>query len=198
LGVYALKAADAGALCLIGQRTPPALALAGFSGPAIGDNSIAFSCPNPNSHPIVFDVACSVVAGGKIRIAAQEGESIPKGWALDRAGKSTTNAKRALEGALLPFGGHKGIGIAMMVECLAGAVAASASSLYAPDRHVIPEDGAPGRQSAFLFMIKPDAFTLRKHFVEYVKQWTDYYLRVGVGTLDSRGNALPTLNVKRG
>jgi LDH2 family malate/lactate/ureidoglycolate dehydrogenase len=85
LGIYALKAADAGALCLIGQRTPPALALPGFSGPAIGDNPIAFSCPNPNSHPIVFDVACSVV-GGNIRIAAQEGEPIPKGWALDRAG----------------------------------------------------------------------------------------------------------------
>jgi LDH2 family malate/lactate/ureidoglycolate dehydrogenase len=151
LGIYALKAADAGALCLIGQRTPPALALPGFSGPAIGDNPIAFSCPNPNSHPIVFDVAYSVVAGGNIRIAAQEGEPIPNGWALDRAGKSTTNAKRALEGALLPFGGHKGIGIAMMVECLAGAVAASASSLYAPDRHVIPEGGAPGRQSAFFF-----------------------------------------------
>jgi LDH2 family malate/lactate/ureidoglycolate dehydrogenase len=60
LGIYALKAADAGALCLIGQRTPPALALAGFSGPAIGDNPIAFGCPNPNSQPIVFDVACSV------------------------------------------------------------------------------------------------------------------------------------------
>ena len=66
-----------------------------------------------------------------------------------------------------------------MVECLAGALAASASSLYAPDRNVILEGGAPGRQSAFLFMIKPDAFTVRKHFVEYMKQWTDYYLRVG-------------------
>jgi LDH2 family malate/lactate/ureidoglycolate dehydrogenase len=83
----------------------------------------------------------------------------------------------------------------MMVECLAGAVAASASSLYAPDRNVIPEGGAPGRQSAFLFMIKPDAFTLRKHFVEYMKQWTDYYLRVGGG--DARLPGQRTADLER-
>lgn len=178
LAIYALKAADAGAFCMIGQRTPPSLALPGFTDPAIGDNPIAFGCPCPMADPIIFDVACSVVAGGHIRMAAQEGQPIPEGWALDNDGNAATDAKRALQGALLPMGAHKGIGIAMMVECLSGAMAATASSLKI-ERNRMPDGGAPGRQAAFLWMAKPDAFSLREYFDEYMSQWTKLYLTAG-------------------
>jgi LDH2 family malate/lactate/ureidoglycolate dehydrogenase len=178
LGIYALQAADAGAFCMIGQRTPPALAMPGFIQPAIGDNPIAFGCPCPGTNSVVFDMACSIVAGGHIRMAAQAGQAISEDWAVGPNGSPTTDPKLALQGALLPVGGHKGIGIAMMVECLAGAMTASASSLSF-DRNVIPEGGAPGRQSAFLWMAKPTVFTLHEYFAEYMTQWTNSYLAAG-------------------
>lgn len=178
LGIYALMAAEVGAFCVVGQRTPPVLAMEGFSRPAIGHNPIAFGCPLPGQSPIVFDVACSVAARGHILLAAREGKPIPAGWALDEEGRPTTDAQRALSGALLPTGGHKGIGIAMMVECLAGAMAATADAL-APSRNDVKSGGAVGRQGGFVWMVKPEAFSGQAIFADYMAQWSDTYLTAG-------------------
>lgn len=180
LGIHALIAAEAGAFCMVGQRTPPLLAMEGFSGPAIGHNPIAFGCPVPGREPLVFDVACSVAARGHILLAAREGKPIPDGWAVDEAGLPTTDASRALKGALLPMGGHKGIGIAMMVECLAGALGASAASLH-PSRNVLPASGAVGRQGAFFWFVRPQAFTEADLFAQYMASWTRTYVQAGAG-----------------
>lgn len=180
LGIFALMAAEAGTFCLLGQRTPPLLALEGFTRPAIGHNPIAFGCPVPGAEPLVFDIACSVSARGHILLAAREGKAIPAGWALDEAGTPTTDSKRALKGALLPMGGHKGIGIAMMVECLAGAMAATAASLD-PAYNALPESGAVGRQSAFFWMVKPEAFGDGSLFGDYMQAWTRNYVEAGGG-----------------
>ena len=178
LGIPALLAAEAGAFCMVGQRTPPMLGMEGFARAAIGHNPIAFGCPLPGAAPIVFDVACSVAARGHILLAAREGKPIPEGWALDADGHPTTDAQRALEGSLLPTGGHKGIGIAMMVECLAGAMAATADSL-APARNAVSGAGAVGRQGGFVWLVKPDAFAGQALFAEYMAQWTGNYLAAG-------------------
>jgi LDH2 family malate/lactate/ureidoglycolate dehydrogenase len=178
LGIHALGAAEAGAFCIIGQRTPPLLALPGFRRAAIGHNPIAFGCPVPGADPIVFDVACSVAARGHILLAAREGRPIPEGWAVDESGSPTTEAKAALQGALLPMGGHKGIGIAMLVECLAGAMTATAASLEL-DKNIIREGGAVGRQGAFLWMLRPDAFADDDLFGKYMSQWMEIYLTAG-------------------
>ena len=180
LGIHALRAAEAGAFCLLGQRTPPLLALEGFRRAAIGHNPIAFGCPVPGAQPIVFDIACSVAARGHILLAAREAKPIPSGWALDEEGHPTTDAKRALKGALLPMGGHKGVGIAMMVECLAGAMAATAASLD-PARNVVPESGAVGRQGVFFWMVKPAAFSGEALFGAYMAWWTRNYLEASDG-----------------
>ncbi|KWR83774.1 Ldh family oxidoreductase [Cupriavidus sp. IDO] len=178
LGIHALLAAEAGAFCMAGQRTPPLLAMEGFSRAAIGHNPIAFGCPVPGGAPIVFDVACSVAARGHILLAAREGRPIPSGWALDADGVPTTDAGRALDGSLLPMGGHKGIGIAMMVECLAGAMAATAESLD-PARDQIKSGGAAGKQGGFVWLVRPAAFSGDDLFAEYMKRWTDTYLDAG-------------------
>ena len=178
LGIHALLAAEAGAFCMVGQRTPPLLALEGFTKAGIGHNPIAFGCPVPGSAPIVFDVACSVAARGHILLAAREGRPIPEGWAVDADGVPTTDAERALGGALLPMGGHKGIGIAMMVECLAGALAATAGSLD-PARNDLKSSGAVGRQGGFVWLVKPDAFVGKDLFADYMAQWTGTYLAAG-------------------
>jgi LDH2 family malate/lactate/ureidoglycolate dehydrogenase len=192
LGIHALRGAEAGAFCMMGQRTPPLLALPGFARAAIGHNPIAFGCPVPGSDPIVFDVACSVAARGHILLAAREGQPIPEGWALDESGSPTTEAHAALQGTLLPMGGHKGIGIAMLVECLAGAMTATAESL-APEKNIIREGGAVGRQGAFLWMVKVDAFAADGHFGKYMSQWIETYLTAGgerARLPGSRGSAL--------
>ncbi len=178
LGVYALLAAEAGYFCVTGQRTPPMLAMEGFHGAAIGHNPIAFACPVPGKSPVVFDIACSVAARGHILMAARDGHAIPAGWALDENGHPTTDADAALKGALLPMGGHKGIGIAMMVECLAGALAATEASLAA-EANRIPASGAMGRQGAFLWMVNPGAFVQGDLFEAYMTQWIGRYQESG-------------------
>lgn len=180
LGIHALLAAESGMLCVLGQRTPPLLAMEGFSRAAIGHNPIAFGCPLPGADPLVFDIACSVAARGHILLAAREGKPIPAGWAVDEDGTPTTDAQRALKGALLPMGGHKGIGIAMMVECLAGALAATAASL-GPERNALPAAGAVGRQGAFFWMVRPGAFLDAGLFGDYMASWTRTYLAAGAG-----------------
>ena len=200
LGIHALPAAEAGAFCLVGQRVPPILALPGFSKAAIGHNPIAFGCPMPGAAPIVFDIACSVAARGHILLAAREGKPIPEGWAIDADGAPTTDAKRALEGSLVPMGGHKGIGIAMMVEVLAGALAATAASLD-PSRNRLSEGGASSRQGAFLWLAKPAAFDLDGGQADYMRHWTDLYLSAAQGTArlpGTRGDALEREGRARG
>lgn len=89
----------------------------------LGTNPMAFACPRKGKPPLVWDQASAIVAQGQVLMAAGEGRQLPEGWLLDSAGNETTdpNALQA-GGALRPFGGHKGSGIALMVELLAAAL----------------------------------------------------------------------------
>ena len=176
LGVYALQAAEAGAICMLGQRTPPMLSMPGFARPAIGHNPIAFGCPVPDSDPLILDIACSVAARGHILRAAREGRAIPSDWAVDEDGLPTTDADRALKGALLPMGGHKGLGIAMMMECLAGALSGASADQR---KNELTHSGAGGRQGAFCWLVKPGAFIAQDVFFDGMAQWTRNYQDLG-------------------
>jgi LDH2 family malate/lactate/ureidoglycolate dehydrogenase len=181
LGTHALAAAEAGACCLLGQQAPPVMAMPGFKRAALGNNPIAFACPIPGSDPLVFDMACSAAARGHILLARREGRGIPEGWAVDEAGEPTTDPQRALRGALLPAGGHKGMGIAMLVEVLAAALGADARSMARP----IPqarEGGGSSRVGAFFWFVDPAAFGGRDLFNNYMRHWTGYYLGSGPGS----------------
>ena len=201
LGIHALLAAEAGVFCVVGQRTPPLLAMPGYSRPAIGHNPIAFACPaGPGRTPIVFDMACSVAARGHILLAGRDGRSIPEGWALDARGQPTIDVEEALAGSLMPIGGYKGLGIAMMVECLAGALTAGAS-VSDPARDAIKRSGAAGRQGGFLWMVKPGAFAEAERFHNYIAHWTEVFLDAAgeKGRLPgARGEALEREGRNRG
>jgi delta1-piperideine-2-carboxylate reductase len=96
---------------------------AGGHRPIFGTNPIAFAAPVAGAPPLVFDMATSAMAHGDVMIAAREGRALPPGVGVDHAGQPTTDAKAILEGgALVPFGGHKGSLIAMMVEILSAAL----------------------------------------------------------------------------
>jgi delta1-piperideine-2-carboxylate reductase len=95
----------------------------GADRPLFGTNPIAFAAPRADGEPIVFDLATSAIAHGDVQIAARKGESLAPGMGVDSLGQPTQDPKAILEGgALLPFGGHKGSALSMMVELLAAAL----------------------------------------------------------------------------
>ncbi|AZD08335.1 Delta 1-piperideine-2-carboxylate reductase [Pseudomonas chlororaphis] len=95
----------------------------GADRPLFGTNPIAFAAPQAGGNPIVFDLATSAIAHGDVQIAARKGERLPPGMGVDGLGQPTDDPKAILEGgALLPFGGHKGSALSMMVELLAAAL----------------------------------------------------------------------------
>lgn len=88
----------------------------------LSTNPIAIAVP-AGDHPIVLlDIATTVAAYGKVKVAAQKGESIPEGWMIDRQGSPITDPQKSSEGSLLPIGGYKGYGLAVMIGLLAGAL----------------------------------------------------------------------------
>lgn len=110
---------------LVFTNTSPQIAPTGTKKPIIGNNPWSISVPSSLGHPITLDMANSIVARGKMRIAAQKGEQIPLGWALDREGRPTTDPLEAIKGIVLPIGGYKGYGISLMIEILAGVLTGS-------------------------------------------------------------------------
>jgi len=133
-GHHVERLAEAGFVALVLGNTPRAMAAWGGKAPVLGTNPLAFAAPLRGRAPLVIDLALSGVARGKIMTAAQRGEAIPEGWALDADGNPTTDAKAALGGTLLPLGGAKGAALALMVEVLAagltGACLASEASSF--------------------------------------------------------------------
>lgn len=91
--------------------------------PVFGTNPLAFATPVAGAHPMIFDFATSAMSNGDLRLAARAGHSVPPGTGIDRSGALSDDPKQILDGgALLPFGGHKGAAISLMVEILASAL----------------------------------------------------------------------------
>ncbi|KGQ22505.2 Ldh family oxidoreductase [Thermus filiformis] len=172
LSPYVRRLAQAGLVGMAFANTPPALA----PGPVLGTNPIALAAPM-EPEPLVVDLALSVASRGKVLERAQRGESIPEGWAVDREGRPTTDPKAALEGALLPIGGGKGLALAVLVEVLAGALAGQGLGLDLPLPWERPEARAyPGFLLIGLEVVSSD--------------FSDLLLRLGQ-SLAAHGGRLP-------
>jgi LDH2 family malate/lactate/ureidoglycolate dehydrogenase len=121
LANYVLSIVKENVIGIAMANASPNIGLPGFKKPVVGTNPIAIGFPT-NSTPILLDMALSVVAKGKILLAAERGEKIPRGWALNKEGEETTDPLEAIEGMLLPIGGYKGFGLATAVDILCGIV----------------------------------------------------------------------------
>ncbi len=88
----------------------------------LSTNPIAIAVPAGDHPMVLLDIATTVAAYGKVKLAAQKGESMPDDWMIDRQGQPITDPKRSSEGSLLPIGGYKGYGLAVMIGLLAGAL----------------------------------------------------------------------------
>ena len=127
-GYHLGPVAAAGLVGLAFTNSPPAINAWGGKRAFYGTNPIAAVFPLRAGAPIVVDLSLTEVARGKIMLHAKEGKPIPSGWALDKDGNPTTDAKAALTGSLAPIGGAKGAALALMVEVLSVALTGAALS----------------------------------------------------------------------
>lgn len=129
------------------------VAPAGGIEPLYGTNPMAFGWPRENAPDVIYDQASSASARGEIQIHERDGLKIPDGWAIDKNGNPTNDPTEALAGAQLPFGGHKGAAIAMMVELLAGSLIGDVLSFEATQND--KPDGGPSSGGEFMIAIDP-------------------------------------------
>jgi LDH2 family malate/lactate/ureidoglycolate dehydrogenase len=119
---YALRAREQGMIGLATTNSVPVMPPPGGAAGRVGNTATAYALPTHDEPPIVLDIAMSMAARSKIQLYAAEGRPIPGDWALDQAGRPTTDAHAAAAGWLLPAGGHKGFGLALLWDALAGAL----------------------------------------------------------------------------
>ena len=103
--------------------TNPVIAPWGGVVPKLGNNPLAVAVPAGNRPPVILDMACSQVARGNLILASKLGKTIPSTWALDLRGQPTQDPDAGLRGSLMPVGGHKGAGLALVVAILGGLLA---------------------------------------------------------------------------
>ncbi len=165
----------------------------------LGTNPISIAFPGKEEPPIVVDMATSAAAYGKIEIARRRGEPIPEGWAIDSEGRPTTNPDDMVAGgALLPLGsdrdrgGHKGYGLAIMVDVLCGVLSGANWGPFAPPfalRQEIPKRSVGKGIGHFFGAMRIDGFMDGDSF----KRQIDDYVRVFRATKPAPGTNGPLI-----
>ncbi|MBP8718071.1 MAG: Ldh family oxidoreductase [Candidatus Atribacteria bacterium] len=170
LGYYTEIASQNGMIGLAATNAAPALAPWGSSEPFIGTNPFSVSIPAKEQKPIILDMSSSVVARGKIRQAQRNKKSIPLGWALDAEGNPTTDPEEALKGTLLPIGGPKGSGLAMVIDILAGMLS---GAKYGPEVKTFHKLEGPCGVGIFCVAINIEYFLKLAEFTSKVDSYID-------------------------
>ncbi|HTP97690.1 MAG TPA: Ldh family oxidoreductase [Casimicrobiaceae bacterium] len=170
LGDWAEMAAEAGQASLHFLNTSGAARVAPYGGSdrRLSTNPLAIGVPVANGDPAILDITTSTVAEGKLMVALNKGEQVPEGWVVDKHGQPTTDPARFFAGgALLTIGAHKGSGLSIVTDLLAGAMTTGKSS--DPDDKVI-------RNNMLSIFIAPAVYdgaqtvlAEARRLVEYVK-----------------------------
>jgi L-2-hydroxycarboxylate dehydrogenase (NAD+) len=155
-GYYAEQAVKKNLIVMIFTNAPPAVAPHGALKSLFGTNPICFGTPTGSKIPFILDTSISMINRGKIRVAARDGTKIPEGVALDKIGKPTTDAKKALEGVQLPIAGFKGSGLAWMVDILSGVFTGGNHAGRVKDPFT--DFSGPQNIGHLFFAIKPNLF----------------------------------------
>ena len=155
-GYYAEQAVKKGLIVMVFTNAPPAVAPHGALKSLFGTNPICFGTPTGSKVPFILDTSISMINRGKIRVAAREGQKIPEGVALDKFGKPTTDAKKALEGVQLPIAGFRGSGLAWMVDILSGVLTGGNHAGRVKDPFT--DFSGPQNIGHLFFVMKPNLF----------------------------------------
>ena len=153
LGYFVEELAQEGLVALMAANASPSIAPWGGTEPFFGTNPLAFAVPRAGHAPLVIDQSSSVVAKVAVIDAFNRGVPLPAGWALDKDGAPTTDAAAAMDGTLMPLGGYKGSGLALMVDVLSAGLTGSHYS------HEVSSfgscDGGPTRCGQLLLAFNP-------------------------------------------
>lgn len=169
LAFYSLLATEEGMVGMIMSNAAPSMAPWGGVEPSLGTNPLSIAIPRDLEGPVVLDMSSSVVARGKIRRAERMNEKIPLGWALDEAGVPTTDPQAALRGTLVPIGGPKGYGLALMIDVLAGVLS---GSNYGPNVKTFHQLLGPTGVGVFSMAIDIGRFVPLHEFRRLVQSYT--------------------------
>lgn len=165
---YGIKIAENKMIGVVLANAAPAMAPWGGKAARLGTNPVCITFPFKDGMPVTLDMALSVVARGKIRLAALKKEKIPDGWALDEEGRPTTDPEAAIKGTLAPIGGPKGYGLAVAVDILSGILTGSAYSIYVK---ALDDFSGPSRTGFFIEAINVESF---RPYEEYLKDMQDF------------------------
>lgn len=169
-GYYAVMAAKEGLIGLAMANDTPTMTVPGARSAVLGNNPFAFAVPTGDAHPILLDIALSTVAGGKVFAAAARGESIPNNWLVDAEGLPTTDPRLFPDsGALMPMAGHKGYGLALMVETLSSVLTGASMASQVLSWSFAGASLPTGHGAAFL-AIDVNAIMPRDIFQQRVRQ----------------------------
>ena len=164
-GYYAEHAVKKKLITMIYTNAPPAVAPHGALKTLFGTNPICFGSPTGSKIPFILDTSISMINRGKIRVAARMNKSIPVGVALDKFGKPTIDAKKALAGVQLPIAGYRGSGLAWMVDILSGVLTGGNHAGRVKD----PFDDFSGPQNIGHLFITFKANLFQKNFNQRIK-----------------------------
>lgn len=158
LGYHVEALASVGLVALAYTNAPASIAPAGGKKAVFGTNPVACAAPDgKGGAAFVIDQSSSVVARSEINVHAANGEPIPEGWAYDADGNPTTDPAAALQGTMVPAGGYKGAGMALMVELMAAAL--SGATLSARASSFGGNEGGSPRTGHFFIAINPGPFS---------------------------------------
>ncbi len=167
--LYAQMAVDAGMVGLATTNVKPLITAPGAAGNVTGNNPFALGIPTYSDFPFMLDMALSVVAGGKLKMAASKGEKIPLDWATDIDGNPTDDPVKGFDGYLLPMGGFKGLGLAHAIDILCGLVTGGAFQNHIKSMYKDPKD--PSRTCHILMAVNLSAIIgpemIRERMAEY-------------------------------
>lgn len=162
LSYYVNQAADHNMVGLAMSNTDKAVVPFGGKKPFFGTNPLAFGFPARNKKHVILDMATSVVAYGKVLHAKENGKSIPADWAVDAEGRSITDPAKYF--ALMPFGGPKGFGLALVVDIFAGILTGSA---FGPHVSLMYGDyGQKRKLGQFFCAVNIESFTETEMFLD--------------------------------
>ncbi|HUX19224.1 MAG TPA: Ldh family oxidoreductase [Acidithiobacillus sp.] len=175
-GYYAVMAAQQGLIGLSMCNLDPVMVVPGSRGRAIGNNPLAYAVPAEPGRPVFLDIALSTVAGTRIYNAQLEGKTIPDNWMVDDEGLPTTDPSGfPTRGAQLPMAGHKGYGLAVLVEALSavltGAAIASQVKSWVLDTPEPTDEGHAFMALDVAAMMPPEIFQARMEgFIREIRE----------------------------
>jgi len=166
LSYYTIKAAREGLVGIVMSNAAPAMSPWGGAEAFFGTNPLSIAVPSgEDKGVVVLDMSSTLVARGKIRKAERSKEEIPLGWAFDEEGSPTTDADRALKGTLMPIGGAKGYGLALMIDIIAGLLSGAS---YGPGVITFHELKGPTGVGVFTLALDIERFMPFKRFQELI------------------------------